>query len=154
LSVWVALFICVLLKGTMNLIDLYPQVRWTHISLVLISGALFAARGIGVLLGAGWSMAPVVRRFSYSIDTALLGAALLLLFMLNINPFAVSWLSAKIALLLLYILLGTLALKRARTERMQQVCFVAAMATYGFMLSVALAHHPLGAFVAWQSVRQ
>jgi uncharacterized membrane protein SirB2 len=111
LSVWVALSICVLLKGTMNLIDLYPQVRWTHISLVLISGALFAARGIGVLLGVGWSMAPVVRRFSYSIDTALLGAALLLLFM-NISP------SPSVGLvplaLFLYIVLHT-GTRRART---------------------------------------
>jgi uncharacterized membrane protein SirB2 len=148
-----ALFFCLSLEGTMNLVDLYTQVRWTHISLVLVSGALFAARGIGVLLGAGWSMAPVVRRLSYTIDTALLVAALLLLFMLNINPFAVSWLSTKIALLLLYIVMGTLALKRARTLRMQQLCFVAALATYGFMLSVALAHHPFGIFAALQSVR-
>lgn len=138
----------------MNLIDLYPQVRWTHLSLVLFSGALFAARGLGVLSGAAWSMAPFVRRLSYWIDTALLGAALLLLFMLNINPFDVSWLSTKIGLLLLYIVLGTLALKRARTARMRQVCFVAALATYGFMLSVALAHHPLGFLAGWQSVSQ
>ncbi len=137
----------------MNLIDLYPHIRLTHMGLVLLSGALFAARGIGVQMGASWSMAPSVRRLSYLIDTALLAAALLLLFMLNINPFTVSWLGTKIALLLLYIVLGTLALKRARTARTRKVCFVAALAIYWFMLSVALAHHPLGVFAALQSVR-
>lgn len=132
----------------MTLIELYPQVRWTHISLVLTSGALFAARGLGVLLGARWSMALAVRRLSYTIDTALLSAAVLLLVMLGINPFAVAWLSTKIALLLVYIVLGTLALKRARTQRLRLVCYVAALVCYGFMLTVALAHHPLGLFSA------
>lgn len=130
----------------MNLVDLYPQVRLVHIGLVLISGMLFAARGAGVLAGAQWSMAPVVRRLSYTIDTALLGAALWLLYILDINPFAVPWLSTKIALLLVYIVLGTLALKRARTPRVRLLCFVAALLCFGFMLTVARAHQPLGMF--------
>lgn len=130
----------------MTLLELYPQVRWTHIGLVLGSGALFTARGLGVLTGARWSMALAVRRLSYTIDTALLSAALLLLYLLDINPFAVAWLSTKIALLLVYIVLGTLALKRARTQRVRLLCFVAALLCYGFMLTVALAHHPLGLF--------
>jgi uncharacterized membrane protein SirB2 len=134
----------------MTLIELYPQVRWTHIGLVLTSGALFAARGVGVLLGAPWSQALAVRRLSYSIDTALLSAAMLLL---DINPFAVAWLSTKIALLLVYIVLGTLALKRARTPRVRLLCLVAALLCYGFMLTVALAHHPLGIFAMLWSTR-
>jgi len=138
----------------MTLVELYPQVRWTHISLVLTSGTLFAARGVGVLLGAQWSMALAVRRLSYSIDTGLLSAAMLLLYLLGINPFSVAWLSTKIALLLVYIVLGTLALKRARTPRVRLLCFVAALLCYGFMLTVALAHHPLGLFAALQSTNR
>jgi len=130
----------------MTVIEWYPEVRWAHISMVLTSGALFAARGLGVLMGAQWSMAPAIRRLSYMIDTVLLGAALLLLYVLDINPFAVAWLSTKIALLLVYIVLGTLALKRARTTRMRLLCFVAAVLCFGFMLTVARAHHPLGLF--------
>ena len=128
----------------MTLAELYPHVRWAHISLVLASGALFAARGVGVLLGAHWSMAPGVRRLSYAIDTALLTAALLLLLILNINPFVVAWLSTKIALLLVYIMLGTFALKRARTPLVRRICFAAALLCYVFMLTVARPHHPRG----------
>jgi len=132
----------------MTLAEWYPQVRWTHISLVLTSGALFAARGVGVLMGASWAMQPAVRRLSATIDTGLLSAALLLLHILQLNPFAVPWLSTKIGLLLLYIVLGTLALKRAPTPRARLLFFVASLACYGFMLSVALAHHPLGFLAA------
>jgi uncharacterized membrane protein SirB2 len=126
--------------------DIYVPARLVHIGLVLISGTLFAARGVGVLTGAPWSIAPAVRRLSYAIDTALLGAALLLLYVLDINPFAIAWLSTKIALLMAYIVLGTLALKRARTTRMRVLCFVAALLCFAFMLTVARAHHPLGLF--------
>lgn len=130
----------------MTLVELYPQVRWTHIGLVLASGALFAARGVAVLMGARWSMALAVRRASYLLDTALLGAALLLLYILDTNPFTVAWLSVKIGLLLLYIVLGTLALKRARTPRARLLSLLGALLCYGFMLTVALTHHPLGLF--------
>ena len=130
----------------MTVIELYPQLRWVHISLVLISGSLFAARGVGVLVGAHWSMVPAVRRLSYTIDTALLSAALLLLYLLDLNPFVVTWLCTKMVLLVVYIALGTLALKRARTVGTRSLCFVAALLCYGFMLTVALAHHPMGGF--------
>lgn len=128
----------------MTLPELYPFVRWAHIGLVLTSGSLFAARGLGVLLGAQWAMTPGVRRLSYSLDTALLAAALLLLYILDLNPFAVAWLGTKIALLLFYIVLGTFALKRARTPRMRLVFYIASLLCFAFMLTVARAHHPLG----------
>lgn len=128
----------------MTLPELYPLVRWTHIGLVLTSGTLFVARGLGVLLGAQWAMTRGMRRISYSLDTALLAAALLLLYILDLNPFAVAWLSTKIALLLLYIVLGTFALKRARTPRKRLLFYIASLLCFAFMLTVARAHHPLG----------
>lgn len=128
----------------MTLLDLYPDVRSAHIALVAISVALFATRGIAVMAGAAWAMWPAVRRMSVLIDTALLGAALLLVYMLQLNPFAVGWLSTKIGLLLVYIVLGSFALKRARTTQVRVVCFVAALLCLGFMVSVAVAHSPLG----------
>ena len=128
--------------------------RATHIGLVLTSGALFAVRGVAVLLGARWAMVPAVRRLSYTIDTVLLGAALLLLAFLNLNPFVVPWLATKMGFLLLYILLGSFALKHAPTRRLRAAGLVAALLCFGFMLSVALAHNPLGVFSHLQSVPQ
>jgi uncharacterized membrane protein SirB2 len=132
----------------MTLSELYPLVRWTHIGLVLCSGALFAARGLGVLLGSQWGMHVAVRRFSYILDTALLSAALTLLYILDLNPFRVGWLSTKIALLLLYIVLGSFALKRARTAGARRLLYGASLVCFAFMLTVARAHHPLGIFAA------
>jgi uncharacterized membrane protein SirB2 len=123
----------------------YPALRLAHISLVLASGTLFALRGLAVLQGQAWAMQRAVRMLSYGIDTALLGAALLLLAILSLNPFTTSWLLTKLGLLLVYIGLGSMALKRARTRSARLAGYLAALLCYGFMLSVALTHSPLGA---------
>ena len=111
---------------------------------MLASGALFALRGLAVLQGQVWAMRRSVRLLSYSIDTALLGAALLLLAILGLNPLSTPWLLTKLALLLLYIVLGSLALKRARTALTRLASYLMALLCYGFMLTVALTHSPLG----------
>jgi uncharacterized membrane protein SirB2 len=130
---------------TSELAAFYPALRLAHISLVLASGTLFALRGLAVLQGQPWAMQRAVRRLSYGIDTALLGAALLLLVILGLNPLLIPWLFTKLGLLLVYIVLGSLALKRARSRQLRQYCLLAALLCYGFMLSVALTHSPWGA---------
>jgi uncharacterized membrane protein SirB2 len=61
-------------------------------------------------------------------------------------PFAAGWLTAKIALLIVYIVLGSIALRRGRSRRVRAWAFIAALATVAFLVTVARAHHPLGIF--------
>jgi len=56
------------------------------------------------------------------------------------------WLVAKIVGLLVYIVLGTIALKRGKTRRMRVGAFVAAIATFVYIVMVALTKSPLGVF--------
>lgn len=126
------------------MIEFYPQIRSTHIGTVIASGALFALRGGGVLAGARWPMAAAVRYASYGIDAVLLTAALMLLTILPGALFGNHWLGVKLAMLVVYIVLGSLALKRARTWRARALCFAAALAVYLFMFGVARTHQPLG----------
>ncbi|HEX4854904.1 SirB2 family protein [Arenimonas sp.] len=126
------------------MIAFYLQIKLVHIAAVLASGGLFALRGALVLAGVRWAMAAPLRYLSYSIDTVLLTAALMLLTALKLNPFVIPWLSVKLALLVLYVVLGSLALKRARSRRARAIYYGAALATFGFMYFVARAHHPLG----------
>lgn len=128
------------------MIEFYPQIRLVHIVAVLLSGSLFLLRGSGVLAGAHWPMALPVRLASYTIDTVLLTAALMLVAVLPSAVFANGWLAAKLVLLVVYIGLGTFALKRGRTPRVRAACFVLALAVFGAMLAIARAHHPLGPF--------
>lgn len=127
----------------------YLPLKSAHVGLVLASGSLFALRGALVLAGRGWAMARPWRMLSYGIDTLLLAAGVTLWAGLSLNPFDNAWLGAKLLLLLLYIVLGSLALKRARSAAARRACYVGALLVYLWMASVALAHHPLGLLQPW-----
>ena len=129
------------------MIEFYPQIKLAHIGLVLASGLLFAIRGLLVMLGQRWAMAAPLRWLSYTIDTSLLTAALMLLVVLQVNPFTTVWLATKLILLVVYVVLGSLALKRAKGRGMRLATYLAALAVFGFMYSVARTHHPLGVFL-------
>lgn len=128
------------------MIEFYPQIKGFHVLMVMLSGSLFALRGLGVLSGGRWAMALPVRWASYAIDTSLLTAALMLLTVLPWTMFANGWLGMKVGLLVVYIVLGALAFGRARTPRRRLLFYVLALLTYGWMYTIARAHHPLGLF--------
>lgn len=127
------------------MIEFYPQIKTVHIAAVVASLALFALRGGLVLAGreriAMWLP---LRSLSWTIDTVLLSAALMLLTVLPGAVFANHWLSVKLVLLLGYIALGSFALRRARTRRGRWLAFGAALAVAGTIYAIARAHHPLG----------
>ena len=127
------------------MIEFYPQIKWLHVILVLASVALFALRGSLVLAGRERvAMLTPLRWSSYAIDTALLSAALMLVSILPGAMFANHWLTAKLVLLVAYVVLGSFALKRAATPARRVLCFLAALGVFGLMFGIARAHHPLG----------
>jgi uncharacterized membrane protein SirB2 len=124
--------------------EFYPQIRLVHILAVTASGLLFLCRGIAQQFGASWPRAAPVRYLSYTIDTTLLTAALMLMSILHQYPLVQSWLTVKVILVVVYIALGMLALSHGKTARMRRICFIAAIATFLMIVSIARAHHPLG----------
>jgi len=130
------------------MMEFYPQIKWVHIFAVMCSGSLFFVRGLMLLNHMKVAMAAPVRYLSYSIDTVLLTAALMLATVLPSAVFANGWLLEKIILLVVYIVLGSFALKRSQNPKNRVWFFIAAVSVYAFMYSVARAHHPLGIFSA------
>jgi uncharacterized membrane protein SirB2 len=127
------------------MLEFYAQIKLVHVAAALTSGSLFLLRGLAVLGGARWGMATPVRFVSYGIDIVLLSAALMLVAALPSAVFANGWLWTKLALLVAYIALGSLALRRGRTPRVRLACFVAALLAFIAIYSIARTHHPLGA---------
>lgn len=130
--------------GMQALASFYPWLKPAHVGLVAMSGTLFAVRGLAVLARQRWPMRRGWRLLSVGIDTLLLTAGVLLWTLLQLNPAHDAWLGTKLALLLVYIVLGSLALKRGRTPRTRALAFAAACAVFLFMATVAVGHHPLG----------
>jgi uncharacterized membrane protein SirB2 len=126
------------------MLEYYPSVRMLHIAAVLLSGCLFFIRGIGLLLGQSWPKARLIRYSTYLIDTVLLTAAVLLMGILQVYPIVHGWLTVKIVCLILYIALGILAFREGGGRMRRAALWLVALALYGFIISVARQHHPLG----------
>lgn len=128
----------------MSLIDLYPALKVTHVSLVGMSGALFAVRGASALTGRAWPMHKHWRIVSAALDTLLLAAGVTLWLMLRLNPARDGWLGVKLLLLVLYIAAGTLAMRRSPGLALRTVAYGCAIGLYVFIASIAVMHNPLG----------
>lgn len=126
------------------MLDFYPEIKLVHVTAAIASGSLFLLRGFVVNWGGRWAMSTPVRYLSYSIDIVLLAAGLLLLSILPSAVYSNGWLPLKLVLLVVYIGLGMLALKRGRTARIRRGCFVAAIAVYLYVFLIARTHDPLG----------
>jgi uncharacterized membrane protein SirB2 len=126
--------------------DIYQVAFSIHVSSVVISGSFFIVRGYWMIMRNPMLQHRLVRIVPHIVDSVLLVSAITLTLILKQYPVAQNWLAVKVLLLLVYIVLGTFALHRGRTYTIRLVCFVAAVATFAFMASVAYYHHPLGAF--------
>lgn len=124
----------------------YLQILWTHIGCVIASGTLFFARGCMMLAGLPVANHKALRRISVVIDVTLLAAAIALTMIIHQYPFVQAWLTAKVLLLVVYIVLGVFALRRGRTRAIRATCFGAAVVVFLFIVTVARAHNPLGIF--------
>jgi len=126
--------------------EYYLVLRNVHIACAILTITLFVLRGSLMLANSAWQQNVVLRYLPHAVDTVLLTTALMLTTVIQQYPFAVGWLTAKVLLLVAYIVLGSIALKRGRNRQVRVVAFVAALATVAFLVSVARAHHPLGIF--------
>jgi len=107
-------------------LELYPQIKAVHVGAVAISGALFAIRGALVIARRRrLATSAPVRYASYAVDTVLLAAAVMLVAILPPAMFANQWLVAKLALVVVYVALGIVAMRRG-----SPAFYVAALAAY------------------------
>jgi len=124
--------------------EYYVSLRHVHVACAILTIALFVFRGLLMMSESAVLQSRVLRYLPHFIDSVLLASALVLTTIIHQYPFANDWLTMKSVLLLVYILLGTVALKRGRTKTVRVTAFLGALLVIGFLLSVALARNPLG----------
>jgi len=135
---------------------LYLTFKYLHVTCVILSISGFCVRGVLLLQksalagrhkqwnGEWHGGRPWLRALPHINDSLLLAAAIGLAVVLEQYPFVNGWLTAKIFGLLAYILLGALALKPGRDPCVRITAGIAAVAVFGWIVSVALSKHPAG----------
>ncbi len=124
----------------------YLLLKHLHVTCVVISITGFFLRGVWMLtdsplLGRLW-----VRVVPHVNDTLLLAAAIGLCVVLQQYPFVNSWVTAKVLGLLGYIGFGLFALRRGRSKAVRAGFWLAALACFAYIVSVALTKNPAGFF--------
>lgn len=119
---------------------LYIALKHFHLTTVALTIVLFLFRSALMLWyakGLNWRWVRVV---PHVIDTLLLLSGIGLMFLIQQYPLVNHWLTAKLAGLLLYIIFGTVALKRGRTRKTRYIALVFALLSLGYLVTVARTH--------------
>lgn len=123
---------------------MYLALKHFHITCVVLSGAGFFLRGWWSVTGSPLLAARLTRWLPHLIDTCLLASAIGLAWMAGQYPFVHAWLTAKVLGLLAYIGLGSVALRPGRPRAVRLAAWLAALAVFSYIVSVALTKNPLG----------
>ena len=127
---------------------MYLAVKYVHVISVVLSLTGFFLRGILMMRDSPLLAERWIRVVPHINDTVLLLAALSLAAMSGQYPFVVGWVTAKVLGVIAYIILGALALRDASTRRMRIACWLASLAVFGWIVSVALTRQPMGFLAA------
>jgi uncharacterized membrane protein SirB2 len=117
---------------------MYETLKWLHVGAVLASGTGFLARGLLMLAGSPLLAARFVRVAPHGVDTVLLASAVAMAWLARLSPLAHPWLAAKIGGLLVYIVLGAVALRYGRSLRTRALALAGAMLAFACIAGTAL----------------
>ncbi|MCO7227057.1 SirB2 family protein [Pleionea sp. CnH1-48] len=115
----------------------YVLVKHIHMSCAVLTLLFFLIRGYWMLTGSKMLSKKPVKILPHVIDTVLLISAITLVVMSGWYPTWFNWVTLKIILLVGYIVVGTIALKRGRTKKVRAVAFVVAVALVFGLFAVA-----------------
>lgn len=122
----------------------FEWLKLLHVSCALLSVSGFTLRGYWMMTDNPLRQRRLARVLPHIIDTLLLASAVGMLVIWQTGPQQLPWLIAKIAGLLLYIVLGMVALRFGRTRRIRVASFALALLTAGYIIAVAYTKAPLG----------
>ncbi|SCZ51796.1 SirB2 family protein [Thiohalomonas denitrificans] len=126
-----------------------PTLKFFHVIFVTLSVSGFFLRGVLRLSAPGLLDNRLARTLPHVNDTLLLVTGIALVVGYGWNPLHHPWLEAKLAALLVYIGLGSVALGRRgeRSRKVRAVAWLAALAVFAYIVMVALYKTPRPWFV-------
>ena len=125
---------------------MYFLVKHIHLTAIFLSVSLFILRFVWLLRASPMLQRKWVRILPHVVDTLLLASAVTLCILISQYPLLDSWLTQKLLFVILYILMGFLTLKWARTTAMRWTGFIAALLC--IVLSAKIAVMKQGLFLS------
>lgn len=121
----------------------YEMLKMIHVGSVIVSYTLFFLRGVWLMQASQKLRQRWVKILPHVVDTILLTSAIALASTIQQNPLDNSWLTAKVAGLLLYIGLGMIAIRFGKNRRTKIMAWIAAQCVFIYIVLVALTKSPV-----------
>ena len=125
------------------MIEYYLPIKHLHMTAVGLSILLFVVRAYWSVSGSALLQRRWVRILPHVVDTVLLTCGVILAAIIGPNQ---PWILTKIVLLIAYIGVGTIAIKRGRTTRGKLTAAVIAVAIFAYIVGVAISKSPASWF--------
>ncbi len=116
--------------------------KYVHMSSVVFTLIFFVLRGIWMMQGSALLKKKWVKVLAPAIDTVLLVSAIAQAIKISQYPFVDHWLTAKVLVLVIYIMLGMIALNYGKTKGIRITAWVGALFCFAYIASVAVTHNP------------
>ena len=121
----------------------YLAIKHLHMTAAVLSIVFFMIRAYWSVTNSNKLQLRFVKIAPHVIDTVLLVAGITLAAMIGANQ---PWILAKIVGVVLYIGVGTVAIKRGKTPRSRAIAALIAIAIFVYIVGIAMNHHPLSWF--------
>lgn len=123
----------------MNTAEIYSAIKHAHMLFAATSIGLFLLRGALALRDIPWrTRFPILRWLPHANDTLLLGTAIALAVISHQYPITHHWLTAKVVMLVVYILMGKVALQPVLSKSKRAAWLIASLACFSAIVYVAV----------------
>lgn len=117
---------------------MYETLKSIHVGTAILTILGFMLRGYWMFTGSPNLKQKFVKIAPHIVDTVFLLSGIALIVTLNLPVLNQPWLLMKFVALVAYIVLGAIALGRGKTMRTRATAFVLALATFAYIVGVAL----------------
>ena len=111
-----------------------------HVSCAALTAGFFLLRGFWMLTGSKRVSHVLTRVLPHVIDTALLVTGLVMAITIYGAFYTQKWLLGKLAAVVVYIVLGAIALRYGRTKTVRTVALLSALCVFAYVVFVAHTH--------------
>jgi uncharacterized membrane protein SirB2 len=122
---------------------MYLILKNSHMVFATVAISGFLLRGYWVMTDSKLRQVRAARIVPHVVDALFLTTGIWLAVILNLNVLQHTWLLAKFAGLFGYIGFGMVAFRFGRTREIRLIAFVAAVASFAYIVGAALAKSPL-----------
>ncbi len=115
----------------------YELVKYIHVTAITLSISGFILRVILKSNNSPNQTKYWFKKLPHKVDIVLLASALTMVYILGVNPFTTFWIAEKITGLIVYILLGMVALRWGKTKKIRIIAAGLAVMIFSYIVYVA-----------------